>query len=161
MRGIPAILRSIFISPEFLVVIAGVALACVFPRECIWISQRISQQPELLKYAWLLPAGLVAYDLNVAKSILLPDADKKMLLQGWQRYWELKSTTTVGVLYGFGFAVAGLVTMAFDWKVPASHQSATLLTAVIGAVAVAASLFYAQIRIEELFREHNQTKSPR
>ncbi len=158
MKGIPTILRSVFIAPEFLVAVAGLALSVAFPSGFLWLSERIGQQSDLLKYAGLLPAGLVAYDLKVARSILLPDADKRTVLQGWSRYWDVKCAISVGLLYGVAFAVAGLFTMLFDWKTPASHQSAVLLTSVSGALTVSATLFYANIRMEELFREHWKLK---
>ena len=159
MKGISTILRSVFISPEFLVAVAGLGLIQAFPSGFLWLSERISQQSDLLKYAGLLPAGLVAYDLKVARGILLPDADKRTVLQGWTRYWDVKCSVSVGLLYGATFAIAGLFTMLFDWKIPAPHQSAVLLTTVAGALTVSATLFCANIRMEELFREHWKLKA--
>ena len=158
MKGITAILRSFFISPEFLISVAGLVLCVMWPSWFVWLSERIGRQVELLKYAWLLPAGLVAYDLKVAKGILLPDADKRTVLQGWAHYWELKYAVVAGLLHGAIFAVAGIVTMLCDWKNPAAHQSAVLVTSVSGAVTVSATLFFANIKVEELFREHWKQK---
>jgi len=158
MKGIRAILRCWFVSLEFLVCVAGVALCAVFPEWFSWLSERIGSQSDLLKYSGLLPAGLVAYSLKVARSILLPDADKRTALQGWTRYWELKCGVVIGLIYSVAFALAGIVTMLFDWKHPMAFQSAVLLISVTGAVTVSASLFHANIRVEELFREHWKQK---
>ena len=159
MKDISAIFRLVFISPECLIIVGGLAMVYAFPQECIWLSQRIGQQPEVLKYSWLLPAGLFGYDVKIVKSIVFPDADKNTLLQKWERYGELKYATMVGLVYGFGFSVAGVVAMLLDWKAPGAHHSATLLVAVIGALVVSITFFLAQIRIEELFREHMGRKS--
>lgn len=158
MKGIGVILRSFFISPEFLVIVAGLMLSALFPNRFLWLSERIGSHSDLLKYSGLLPAGLVAYSLKVARSILLPDADKRTVLQGWPRYWEVKCGVGIGMVYSVAFALAGIVTMLFDWKNPMPFQSAVLLTSVTGAVTVSASLFYANIRVEELFREHWKQK---
>jgi len=48
--------------------------------------------------------------------------------------------------------------MLFDWKNPAAHQSAMLIASVAGAVTVSASLYFANIKVEELFREHWKQK---
>lgn len=160
MKGIVAILRAFLISPEFVVSLGGVMLGVLFPDWFDWLSERIGRQSDVLKYAGLLPAGLVAYSLKVSKSILFPDADKRAVLQGWARYWELKCGIVVGMIYSLVFAVAGIVTLLFDWKNPAAYQSAVLLTSVAGAMTVAGSLFQANIRIEELFREHWKQKGP-
>ena len=158
MKGIVAIARSFFISLEFVVSIGGVMLCFLFPDWFLWLSQRIGQQSDVLKYAGLLPAGLVAYSLKVSKSILFPDADKRAALQAWARYWELKCGIVVGMIYSLVFAVAGIVTLLFDWKNPAVFQSTVLLICVAGAVTVSASLFHANVRIEELFREHGKQR---
>lgn len=159
MKMIGHIFRAFFISPEFLISVAGLALCLLFPAWFVWLSERIGRQSDVLKYAWLLPAGLVAYDLTVAKSILLPDADKQTILQSWARYWELKCGVAVGLFYGLVFAVAGIITMMFDWNSPAAHQSAVLMTSVVGAVTVSATLFFANIKVEELFRQHRIQKA--
>lgn len=159
MKRVTVILRSVVVSVEFLVVMAGVAAGAMLPNEFHWLSERIGQQADVLKYAGLLPAGLVAYDLKVVRSILLPDADKRTILQAWPRYREFKCVVVVGVVYGVLFGVVGLATMLFDWKSPEAYQSAALLTAVAGAVTVAASLFHGNVRVEELFREHWKQKS--
>ena len=154
MKGVVAILRSFFISPEFLVSVVGLALCVFCPSWFVWLSDRVGHQAELLKYAGLLPAGLAAYDLKVAKGVLLPDADKRTVLQGWPRYWEMKCGVVVGLLYGAIFAVAGIIALLFDWKSPATHQSALLITSVAGALTVSVTLFFAQLKVEELFRQH-------
>lgn len=41
---------------------------------------------------------------------------------------------------------------------PAAYQSAMLTTSVIGAVMVSATLYYANIKVEELFRQHRTQK---
>jgi len=159
MKGVTVILRSVVVSLELLVCVAGVGMCVAFPGWFYWLSERIGQQADVLKYAGLLPAGLVAYDLKVARSILLPDADKRTILQAWPRYWEFKCVVVAGLVYGVLFGVVGLATMLFDWKSPEAYQSAALLTAVAGAVTVAASLFHGNLRVEELFREHWKQKS--
>ncbi len=154
MKGIVAITRSFFISLEFVVSIAGAMLCLMVPDWFLWLSERIGQQSDVLKYAGLLPAGLVAYSLKASKSILFPDGDKRFVLQGWSRYWEVKLGVSVGMVYSISFALAGVGTLLFDWKNPAAFQSAVLVTSVAGALAVSGSLFYASVRIEELLREH-------
>ncbi len=156
MKGIGAIVRSFVISLEFVVSIGGVMWFLLFPDWFLWLSQRVGQQSDVLKYMGLLPAGLVAYSLKVSKSVLFPGGDKRSILQGWPRYWELKCGVSVGMIYSLVFSLAGGGTLLFDWRNPAAYQSAVLLTSVAGAMTVAGSLFHANMRIEELFREHSK-----
>jgi hypothetical protein len=53
------------------------------------------------------------------------------------------------------FAVLGVSCLFFDWKAPEPYQSAFLLTSVVGAITVSATLYLAHIKIEELFRKHS------
>jgi hypothetical protein len=151
MKRCGAILRCVFVAPEFLIVLCGASLLVFFPAPFTWLTGRIGGQAELLKYFGLLPAGLVVYDSTLAKSILLPDADKRRVLQSWELHWEFKCAVVVGLVYGFCFAL-------FDWKTAAAHQSALLVTSAAGGLAVSVTLFFAHIRVEELFRQHS-TKS--
>lgn len=152
MKRILTILRYFFVSPEFLMSVAGLTLFTFWPNWFVWLSERIGRQAELLKYFGLLPAALVVYDSQAVKNILLPASDKQTVLQGWGRYWDLKCGGVVGLIYGIIFAVAGFSALLFDWKTPAAHQSALLITSVCGALCVSATLYFTHIKIEELFR---------
>jgi len=156
MRQLITILRGIFISPELLIIAVGYFLACAKPEWLVSLSSRIGQQAELLKYAGLLPAGLIAYDLARAKEILFPSADKRNIFQSWPQYSEFKGTIFSAMFYALAFAVGGVAAMLFDWKAPAAYQSAVLTTALVGSLTVAASLFNAHIKIEETFRENKK-----
>ena len=154
MKRLGSILRSFFVSLEFLVSLGGLAVFWFYPAQLAWLSNRIGSQAEVLKYAGFLAAGLLVYDAKVVRSILLPDADKRTVLQGWDFYWNLKCGAVTGLIYGALFALAGVVALLFDWKAPEAYQSAFLLTGVIGGFTVSGSLYFANIRIEELFRQH-------
>jgi hypothetical protein len=158
MKRIVTILRAFLISPELFVSVLGVILLIVCPHWFAFLSGRIGSQAELLKYLGLLPAALVAFDLRFGKSVVLPDADKQTMLQNWPRYAELRCSVMIGVLYGFIFAVAGIAALLFDWRSPAAYQSAVLVTSLAGALTVSATLFYAHVKIEELFRENGQSR---
>lgn len=156
MKQTKAILRAILISPELLVSVIGASLCFFWPEWFVWLSGRIGQEAELLKYFGLLPAGLVAYDLSIAKDILLPAADKRNILQGWPHYREFKGTVFSGILYACIFTVGGIAALLFDWKTPAAYQSAVLVIALAGSLTVAATLFNAHIKMEEVFRENGK-----
>lgn len=156
MKQVKTILRAILISPELLVTVIGAGLCYFWPEWFIWLSRRIGQEAELLKYIGLLPAGLVAYDLTITKDVLLPAADKRNILQGWPRYHEFKATVFSGIFYACIFAVGGIAALLFDWKAPAPYQSAVLVIALAGSLTVAATLFNAHIKMEEVFRENGK-----
>ncbi len=152
MKRILTTLRYVFVSPEFLIMVAGLAAFAFCPSWLLWLSGRIGHQAELLKYFGLLPAGLVVYDTTIVKSVLFPGADKNTILQRWQLYGDLKCGGVVALLYGVAFAVAGIAALLFDWQSPAPSQSALLITSVVGALTVSATLYFAHIRMEEVFR---------
>lgn len=153
MKRFVTILRYFFVSPEFLVAVVGMALFTFCPNWFVWLSERIGRQAELLKYFGLLPAACVVYDSQAVKNILFPASDKQTVLQGWNRYWDLKCGGVVGLVYGIMFAVAGFAALLCDWKTPAALQSALLITSVCGALCVSATLYFTHIKIEELFRQ--------
>jgi Na+-transporting NADH:ubiquinone oxidoreductase subunit NqrB len=138
--------------------VAALATFVYCPGWFFWLSDRIGHQAELLKYLGLLPTGLMVYDSTIVKSILLPEADKSTILQSWQLYGNLKCGTVVALLYGIAFVVAGMAALLFNWQRPAPSQSALLITSIVGALTVSGTLYFAQIRIEELFREHRSQK---
>lgn len=155
MRRLLTILRYVFVSPELLIGVVGLS-SCVFlPAQMVWLSERIGTQAELLKYFGLLPVGLIVYDSTVAKSILMPDGDKWSSFQKWEDYEDFKAGCIVALCYAVLFGIIGVACFFFDWKTPSGHQSAFLLTSIAGALTVSSILYFAHIRIEELFRRHS------
>ena len=155
MKSLLSILRYVFVSLEFLACVAGTAACFFFPAAFGWLSERIGNQAELLKYFGLLPVGLVVYDTTVVKNILMPEADKKNVLQAWDLYFDFKLGCIVGLAYAGVFSVTGVCCLFFDWKVAEPYQSSFLLTSVVGAITVSATLYFSHIKIEELFRKHS------
>lgn len=153
MKHVLTILRYAFVSLECLVSVAGLVIYIFCPGAFIWLSERIGQQAELLKWFGLLPVGLVVYDSTLLKAMLFPDGDKHGVLQSWKLYWNLKCGCVVGLCYGIVFAVTGITALLFDWKSPAAYQSAVLVTSVAGALTVSGTLFFSHIKVEELFRQ--------
>ena len=159
MKYLLSTLRYIFVSPECLVCVAGTAACIFFPSGFARLSNRIGGQAELLKYFGLLPVGLLVYNTNAVKSILMPEADKLNALQSWELYPDFKLGCVIGLAYAIGFTGAGIACLLFDWKMPQAYQSAFLLTSITGALTVSATLYFAHIRIEELFRRHSSPSS--
>jgi hypothetical protein len=155
MRSLFSILRYVFVSLEILVCVIGTAACLSFPATFAWLSDRIGSQAELLKYFGLLPVGMMIYDTTVVKQILMPETDKRHVLQNWELYFDFKLGCIVGLAYAGVFVVMGFSCLLFDWKVPEPYQSALLLTSVVGAMTVSATLYFAHIKIEELFRKHS------
>jgi len=149
----------VFVSPELLVCASGLALGFFLPTQFIWLSERIGTQAELLKYFGVLPVGLLVYDSTVAKGILMPEGDRQGYFQRWEGYEDFKDGCIVALCYAILFVIAGIAGFFFDWKAPAAYQSALLLTSISGALAVSATLYFAHIKIEELFRHHSGPSS--
>jgi hypothetical protein len=147
------ILRPVFVSLECLVCIAGIAAYHYFPHYFAWLTERIGQEADLLRYFGLLPLVLVPYDSARLRAILLPAADKRAILQHWERYGQFRYTCIIGFIYGIVFAAAGIISLLLSWKIAAACQSALLATSLTGALTVAGTLFFASIKIEELFRQ--------
>ena len=160
MKKSISILRFFFISPEFLVVVIGLAMFTFLPDWFVWLSERIGRQAELLKYFGLLPAALLVYDSQAVKDILFPTSDKESVLQGWSRYWDLKCGGVVGLFYGLIFSIAGFAALLFDWKIPEAEASALLITSISGSLCVSISLYFTHIKIEELFRHQKKDVAP-
>lgn len=154
MKLIAATFRFIFLSFEFLICVAGVGITVFAPDQLTWLTNKIGEQTELLKYFGFLPAGLVYYDSTLLKSILMPDADKQNTFQKFEYFGDFQIGCWVGLIYGVLFAIGGITCFLFDWKTPNPYPAAFLFTSILGALTVTASLFFAHIKIEVLFRQH-------
>ncbi len=159
MKSLLSTLRYIFVSPECLVCAVGAASCVFFQSELASLSGRIGSQAELLKYLGLFPIPLIVYDTTVVKNILMPEADKSNALQKWELYLDFKLGCIVGLVYAALFVIVGIFCLFLDWKVPKAYQSAFLLTSVVGAATVSATLYFANIKIEELFRQYSTPSS--
>ncbi|MEK6760196.1 MAG: hypothetical protein AABY51_10535 [Deltaproteobacteria bacterium] len=151
MKILKCYLFCIVISSEFLVLLIGVFLFT--QQELIgFLSSKISDNSELLKYVALLPATLVVYVFKESKTLLFPKDDEKKVLQGWQDYWKLKIRFNIGLLYSITFAFIGVTALIFGFKINEPVGFTLVLISVAGGLIVVAHIYFAIIKLSEIFR---------
>ena len=155
MKPFGAFLRCLFISPELLVIIAGAACIQWLPGPFEHIAHRIATNGDILRYLGLLAAALVAYDVTVAKSILLPEDDNRNVLQNWDRFPDLKMCVWGGLIYALLFAAIGVIASLLDWAKPTPFHAVSLCVAIVGGLVTAGTFLLAQFNLAILLRKHS------
>lgn len=155
MKALSAILRAVFISPEFLVIVAILGVWRWRPDILELAAKQVASSGEILRYLGLLASGLLAYDISVAKGILLPDDDKLNALQRWEKFAALKVCVSVGLVYALIFAALGIIASMLDWSHSGAFHGAAILVSVLGAGITTGSFIVAQFNIAILIRRHS------
>lgn len=155
MKVLKLYLLCIVISFEFLVLLVGVFLFT--QQELVgFLSSKISDNSELLKYvALVLPATSIFYVFRESRNLLFPKDDEKKVLQGWQDYWKLKIRFNIGLFYSITFALIGATALILGFKINEPVGFTLVLISVAGSSIVAASIYFALIRLSEIFRSNN------
>ncbi len=125
-------------------------------------AQREALAPNLLvassPFVYLPDVSGIAF-MHVWNGIQEDLFPKRFCSLNWELYFDFKLGCIIGLAYAAVFSVVGVSCLFFDWKVPEAFQSAFLITSVVGAITVSAMLYFAHIKIEELFRKHSTPAS--
>lgn len=145
MGNVKNALRGLIVSPEMLVVVTAAYLVIDTPNLFTRVSNAIATGPDAVKYLALLPAGVLAWSVTEAKSILLPREDTKALLQNWPRYPDLKARVGIGLGFQLLFALATFCAWVYSptFENPKSFVVAGM--SVVGSLVCSASFLMASI----------------
>ena len=147
MTSVKSALRGLFVSPEMLIIAVAIYLITDMPRSIAQISNAIAEGSDAVKYLALLPAAILVWSINEAKSILLPDEDKKALLQHWPRYPDLKSRVAVGLCFQLFFALATFSAWIYSPKFDDPRSFAVATMSVAGCLVGGATFLIASIAV--------------
>lgn len=154
MKVLKLYLFSTVISFEFLVLLFGVFLFT--QQELVgFLSSKISDNMELLNYVALVPATSVVYVFRESRSLLFPEDDEKKVLQVWQDYWKWKICFNIGLFYSIIFALIGATAFIFGFKINEPVGFTLVFISVVGGSIVATSIYFAIIKLSEIFRSNS------
>ena len=147
MKVFRDLILAIFVSPEFLIIAACVALFQITPKLFFAVGTILAERDEALKWISLAPTAVLAVALKWAKDALLPKTHDAELLAGWSGFYILKNRVLAGVFYVFTAACVsvGVWASGADLKRPAIGA---VYVASIGInVIAAATLWYASLQV--------------
>lgn len=96
MSRLLQIIRTIFVSAEFLIVIISLAVGLFFSEYLTLIANYIEPINSFIEYLALLPPGMLAFFVIRRDSLLFIPDDKGNALQKWPLYQQLTDTFWVG-----------------------------------------------------------------
>lgn len=154
MDGIKEYLFVFIVSGEFLALIIGAVLSFIWPEPLTYLASKLNTSDKVIEYVALLPTALLVWNLNECRKLLFPEEDKQRILQKWPDYWRLKARFHVALIYTFIFSMLGIGSWMLGVSLNDPISLAMLLSAVFGALVVAASVYLAKIRMDEIFAEN-------
>lgn len=143
-------IRVITLSFEALVLLAAGMFWLVFKLELDSLANTLSLSEEFLNYIFVAPVGIGMWVVNESRLLLQEDKESIRVLTKWPDYPLLKVHVWVGLIYGFIFAAISVVPWATKSGVSNGAGLLLLLTAIAGQLIVAASVYAARIKVQEL-----------
>ncbi|KGC61455.1 hypothetical protein [Burkholderia pseudomallei] len=149
MKKITEVARVFFISPEFLLVVIGVAIQMLLAKSVDHVITEINISDDFLKWAIAIPGALLCWSLVSGRKLLFPEKDKKSILQKWPDYWILKICFHVALAWNLIFVLISIYAWTGDWKHPSADHFISLAISIIGSAMCSFSIYNAQTRVEE------------
>lgn len=149
MKKITEVARVFFISPEFLLVVIGVAIQMLLAKSVDHVITEINISDDFLKWSIAIPGALLCWSLVSGRKLLFPEKDKKSILQKWPDYWILKICFHVALAWNLIFVLISIYAWTGDWKHPSADHFISLAISIIGSAMCSFSIYNAQTRVEE------------
>jgi len=144
------ILRVLFISFEFLILLIGLSLNLYFQKNIDHIVQLFELNSEFLKYIIVAPFALLVFIFNDVRSMLVGDKDSTRVLAEWNDYWMLKTHTAINLTYTMIFLVISVVPWFTKLGINDGRNLLFFVTGLCGLLISARDIYAANIRVKEL-----------
>jgi hypothetical protein len=154
MKRILEFARAIFISPEFLVLLAGILLVTFGEILLNSMLSRLNGM-EAIKYLAAFPVAVLVLSFKDANQLLFPSEEKMDLLSGWQNYWRFKIVVIAACIWAVVYACLAVCSWVFGNPDKSSYALAVLLTSIVGSGVTYWSVFNARIKIREILKGRN------
>ena len=146
------LLRAVFVSPEFCVIVYGLYLATADIAAIRHLMSRI-EGAEVIKYLALIPVAILALLVKDVQELLSPkDKTHADHLNSWPDYWRLKNRVIASLIWSFLFACMAIVAWTVgkpDKNIPAF---VCLLASLVGTAFTYWTVYCARIRLLEILR---------
>jgi hypothetical protein len=152
------VLRVIFISVEAIALGGALLVWTYFRVELQTIADSIVLNGELLKYLTLLPVLLSGWIILETRSLLQQDGETVSILIDWPDYWKLKIHTWISLVYSLLFAFMSLIPWISNTGITSDAGMLLFITAIVGQLSLAGSVFSARIRVQELIAHAKSVK---
>lgn len=145
--------RSLFISPEFVLLVVAVLIIIYRSSWVNTVSTRIDTSTDYFKAALLAPFGIGYWTLQTVNEVLFPAKDKKEVLQKHPDYYNIRVVCNMALFYAILFIILGVAAALKMTPAIPGLPNFLLLVAVLGAFIVGLTCYFARLKINEIFCE--------
>lgn len=157
MKALLDYARSLFVSLEFLLLLTVVLSLLVRPDLTELIPSKIHLTSDQSKWLALVPLTLLGLTVKASRNLRLPADDNRSLLQKWPKYSSLQLLANISIFYASLFALFAITgwLASEDWI--GAWRPLVLIVAAVGGAITYLSIYFAEVRVNELLREAKET----
>jgi len=150
--------RVVFISYEFVSLLASLIAYLYFEDTMHVYVQSISINEEGMKWVVLYPMGIATWMLKEGISIIFPSEETNQILHKWDKYWMLKAHFNIGIFYAIILTIPCLYLWLTSKLV--TSWGISIFSACALAISLAAFSFYgARIKVKELLIQADKSSN--
>ena len=151
MSKVKDVLRFLFISPEFMILLAIAGVYLTYPDPLSWVGAALKANSDALAYWPTIPIGLTVYAFSRGGKLLHPrEAESNRDIYDWPDFWRLKSRVIASVVI---CSLASLLAL-FTWLAADQLSMAAIGIGAVLSMSIAATstflLYLAWLRMREL-----------
>ena len=141
---------ALLISPEFLLLLAAVAVGNLFGIKLVSAIPESASRPEVVKWAALFPLIPVAYSIKNWRELLSPDHKAVCILADWPDRDHLFMIFRIGITYQVVFASMAVFFWIFDSLIPTRYGAPLFAASILGSLISVATHYYGWIKLRLL-----------
>lgn len=144
------IFRVCFISIEFFILLTWLLLFTEFKAKITELITGLTLSSEVGSYLILLPIAIFINIYKDSHQLLFAEKENIKLLVRWPDYWKLKTHVYVSLFYGAFYLIASSLAWFYTEWINNPLTFITFISACIGLICVASSIYFAKMSILEL-----------
>lgn len=158
MKRLLNIIRTFFISPEFIALLVVYILFLYFPTTFENIGKSFINPNEYIKYIALLPMAFTGIIFtHIIKSILFPEEKRKALYE-WQDYFLLRDRVMIGAIISILCSVSCILIFLFQASVESKYVALIFISSILISSISVFTMFLATIAIREILISTDKKK---
>ncbi|WPJ98088.1 hypothetical protein SH580_10290 [Coraliomargarita algicola] len=137
------------ISYEAIIFLAGLCLTTFLSSQLNQLLNQIPGLAEPIHYFGALPTAFFVATVHLFRKSLFPEADKRRILQKWDDYNQLKLAMVAALCWAVIFTIQGWGAWIWYSQGLVGISAISIITSLIGGFWNVASVFFAEISINE------------
>lgn len=155
MKRINNLLRSIFIGPEFLIILLSIFLFYFYKEFYILLTTKlIENNGRIIQYFLPIVTSCLVASFLFFEKIRLPKDDNKYFLN-WKEYTILIDTAYIGLCYNLISTITTFIIYIYYKDIKEEFISSIFLASILIIFISTFTMFLAKIKIRELIERHS------